>query len=152
MCVSSKTSLSITFTAKLACTERMCGTEQPLETRWAVAEGSRLRCVCVCVCVCVSVLVSAHTHCGLVMLLENGRDVIGLLLFLLCVVLDQRQPVSSPAAGLMTRLARWGPVNSSFAAGGPASGTGLTGQLSATVWTQSEQVRQMPVVQAAAPR
>ncbi|TNN63681.1 hypothetical protein EYF80_026099 [Liparis tanakae] len=51
----------------------------------------------------------------------------------------ERQPVSSPAAGLVTRLVRWGPVNSSFAAGGPASGTGLTGQLSATIWTQSEQ-------------
>lgn len=36
----------------------------------------------------VSVCVSAHTHCGLVVLLQNGGDVIGLLLFLVCVVLD----------------------------------------------------------------
>lgn len=52
----------------------------------------------------VSVCVSAHTHCGLVMLLQNRGDVAGLLLFLLCVVLDQWQPVGSPATGFLSRL------------------------------------------------
>lgn len=48
--------------------------------------------------------VSAHTHCGLV-LLENGGDVIGFLLLLLRVVLDEWRPVCSPAPGFLGRLA-----------------------------------------------
>lgn len=36
----------------------------------------------------VSLFILTNTHCGLVVLLENWADVSGLLLFLLCVVLD----------------------------------------------------------------
>lgn len=74
---------------------------------------------------------STHTHRGLVMLLENWRDVIRLLL---CVVPDF--------------------VDSSFAVGCPAtscpvSWTRVTRQLSAAVWTQwsqSKRVRQIHVL------
>lgn len=104
-----------------------------------------------------SFFVSTHAHCGLIVLLQNGGHVSGLLLFLLCVVLSQRRPLGGPAPSFLGRRRR--SVSSSFAAGRPAAElparTGLAGQLSAAVCTQRtqrERVRQAQVVQAVAPR
>lgn len=55
------------------------------------------------VCVCVL----AHTYCGTFMLLENGGDIIGVFLFLLCVVLHQWRSFGSPAPGFLCQQARW---------------------------------------------
>lgn len=100
-----------------------------------------------------------HTHCGLVMLLEDWWDISRLLLTLLCIVLPQRRPLSGPAPGFLSRLAgqRWS-VCSSFAVRCPAAqcpevGTGLTGQLSTAVWMQwgqSKWVTEVHMIQAVA--
>lgn len=70
----------------------MYGTETPLQMTVTVG-GSR--------CVCVL----AHTYCGTFMLLENGGDIIGVFLFLLCVVLHQWRSFGSPAPGFLCQQA-----------------------------------------------
>lgn len=93
--------------------------------------------------------------------LQDGGHISGLLLSLLCVVLNQRRPLGGPAPSFLSRSARRRRcVSSSFALGGaaaecPAGGTGLTGWLRAAVWTQPTQskwVGEVLVVQAVASR
>lgn len=109
----------------------------------------------------LSLFVLTHTHCGLIVLLQDGGHVSRLLLFLLRIVLNQRRPLGGSAPSFLRRLARrQTSVSSSFAVGRPAAecpaaGTGLAGQLSAAVWTQrtwSERVGEVHVVQAVASR
>lgn len=108
----------------------------------------------------ISLFVLTHTHCGLIVLLQDGGHISRLLLFLLRVVLNQRRPLGGSAPSFLSRSARrQTSVSSSFAvvrpaAECPAAGTGLAGQLSAAGWsqrTQSERVGQVHVVQAVAP-
>lgn len=101
--------------------------------------------------------VLTHTHCRLVVLLEDLGNIAGLLLLLPDVVLTQRRPVCSSTANLpRQRMWRRWSHHSPFAIGcpaarSPARGTGLTGDLRATVWTQMVQT-QVHVIQAVASR
>lgn len=87
--------------------------EEKLNWRWGSKAWVKRR---------VVVFGSTHAHRGLIVPLQDGGHVSGLLLFLLCVVLNQRRPLGGPAPSFPRRLARRRrSVSSSFALGGPAA-------------------------------